>query len=112
MEAEKSSVVKSEEIWEGHSPGPQPFAALAVSQTPAWYDLVMLHLQLANVLHMMAHFNLKVSKPLNNLFDSAVSNEMIKEKRFRYLKSEAESRANEESLFYHLRSPIHIFSKT
>lgn len=70
MEAEKSSVVKSEEIWEGHPVGPQPFAALAISQTPAWYDLVMLHLQLANVLHMMAHFNLKVVKPLNNLFDS------------------------------------------
>ncbi|XP_012253512.2 rab3 GTPase-activating protein non-catalytic subunit isoform X2 [Athalia rosae] len=70
LEGEKSSIVKSEEIWEGHPVGPQPFAALAVSQTPAWYDLVMLHLQLANVLHMMAHFNFKLVKPLNTLFDS------------------------------------------
>ncbi|XP_046609657.1 rab3 GTPase-activating protein non-catalytic subunit [Neodiprion virginianus] len=70
MEIENSSIIKSEEIWESHPIGPQPFAALALSQTPAWYELVMLHLQLANVLHMMAYFNLKVQKPLNILFDS------------------------------------------
>ncbi|XP_015586731.1 rab3 GTPase-activating protein non-catalytic subunit isoform X2 [Cephus cinctus] len=70
LEAEKSSIVKTEELWEGHPAGPQPFAALAVSQTPACYELVMLHLQLANVLHMIAHFNLKINRPLNNLFES------------------------------------------
>ncbi|KZC10899.1 Rab3 GTPase-activating protein non-catalytic subunit [Dufourea novaeangliae] len=72
LEAGENSVVKSEELWEGCTSGPQPFAALAISQAPAWYDLLMLHVQLANVLYMMAHFNLKVIKPLNNLFESVV----------------------------------------
>ncbi|XP_051155116.1 rab3 GTPase-activating protein non-catalytic subunit [Leptopilina boulardi] len=70
VEAENRSIVQSEELWEGCPSGPQPFAALAISQPFAWYDLIMLHLQLANVLVMMAHFNLKVTKPVNNLFDS------------------------------------------
>lgn len=70
MEAENRSIVQSEELWEGCPSGPQPFATLAISQPLAWYDLIMLHLQLANVLVMMAHFNLKVTKPVNNLFDS------------------------------------------
>ncbi|XP_078049758.1 rab3 GTPase activating protein isoform X1 [Augochlora pura] len=69
---EENSAVKSEELWEGCASGPQSFAALAISQTPAWYDLVILHIQLANVLYMMAHFNLKVAKPLNNLFEPVV----------------------------------------
>ncbi|OXU28898.1 hypothetical protein TSAR_008176 [Trichomalopsis sarcophagae] len=70
LEEENCSFLRSEELWEGHSGGPQPFALLAISQTPAWYDLLLLHLQLANVLHMIAHFNLKVPKPISNLFDS------------------------------------------
>ncbi|XP_012144641.2 rab3 GTPase activating protein [Megachile rotundata] len=72
LEAEDIAIIKSEELWEGCTSGPQPFAALAISQAPAWYDLIMLHVQLANVLYMMAHFNLKVTKPLNNLFESVV----------------------------------------
>ncbi|KAG7206612.1 hypothetical protein KM043_000293 [Ampulex compressa] len=72
LEAGKCSSVKFEELWEGQAPGPQPFAILAVTQSPAWYDLVMLHVQLANVLYMTAYFNLKVPKPLNNLFESVV----------------------------------------
>ncbi|XP_066592229.1 rab3 GTPase-activating protein non-catalytic subunit [Prorops nasuta] len=69
LEQEKL-VIKSEELWEGQSiVGPQAFIGLVASQTPAWYDLVMLHLQLANVLHMIANFSLRVSKPLNNLFE-------------------------------------------
>ncbi|XP_033191126.1 rab3 GTPase activating protein isoform X1 [Bombus vancouverensis nearcticus] len=72
LEVGQNIVIKSEELWEVCTSGPQPFAALAISQAPAWYDLIMLHLQLANVLHMIAHFNLKVLKPLNNLFDSVV----------------------------------------
>ncbi|XP_043526557.1 rab3 GTPase-activating protein non-catalytic subunit isoform X1 [Frieseomelitta varia] len=72
LEVGENILFKSEELWEGCTSGPQPFAALAISQAPAWYDLIMLHLQLANVLYMMAHFNLKLVKPLNNLFDSVV----------------------------------------
>ncbi|KAL7296960.1 hypothetical protein TKK_0009400 [Trichogramma kaykai] len=72
LEEENCSFVRSEELWEGHTAsGPQPFSVLAISQPPASYDLLMLHLQLANVLHMIAHFNLKFPpKPINNLFDS------------------------------------------
>lgn len=73
LEAGENTAVKSEELWEGCTFGPQPFAALAISQAPAWYDLIILHVQIANVLYMMAHFNLKVTKPLNNLFESVVS---------------------------------------
>ncbi|CAK9800120.1 Rab3 GTPase-activating protein non-catalytic subunit [Anthophora plagiata] len=72
FEAGETNLIKSEELWEGCTSGPQPFAVLAISQVPAWYDLIILHVQLANVLYMMAHFNLKVTKPLNNLFDSVV----------------------------------------
>ncbi|KOC68340.1 Rab3 GTPase-activating protein non-catalytic subunit [Habropoda laboriosa] len=72
LEAGESSLIKSEELWEGCTSGPQPFAVLAISQAPAWYDLVILHVQLANVLYMMAHFNIKITKPLNNLFESVV----------------------------------------
>lgn len=68
-----SAVIKSEELWDGHFGGPQPFAALAISQTPAWYDLILLHMQVTNVLYMMACLNLKMLKPLNNLFESVVS---------------------------------------
>ncbi|XP_011867748.1 PREDICTED: rab3 GTPase-activating protein non-catalytic subunit isoform X2 [Vollenhovia emeryi] len=67
-----SAVIKSEELWDGYLGGPQPFAALAISQTPAWYDLILLHVQVANVLYMMACLNLKMLKPLNNLFESVV----------------------------------------
>lgn len=70
-------MIKSEEIWESCTSSPQPFAALAISQAPAWYDLIMLHIQLANVLYMMAYFNLKVIKPLNNLFESVVSKAIL-----------------------------------
>ncbi|XP_072760669.1 rab3 GTPase-activating protein non-catalytic subunit isoform X2 [Anoplolepis gracilipes] len=66
------TTIKSEELWDGHSGGPQPFATLAISQTPAWYDLILLHVQVANVLYMMACLNLKMLKPLNNLFESVV----------------------------------------
>ncbi|XP_017879707.1 rab3 GTPase-activating protein non-catalytic subunit isoform X3 [Ceratina calcarata] len=72
LEAGENTVIKSEELWEGCTSGPQPFAALAISQAPAGYDLIMLHVQLADVLYMMAYFNLKVTKPLNNLFESVV----------------------------------------
>ncbi|CAL7946204.1 unnamed protein product [Xylocopa violacea] len=72
LEPGENNVIKTEELWEGCTSGPQPFAALAISQAPAWYDLIMLHIQLANVLYMMAYFNLKVTKPLNNLFESVV----------------------------------------
>lgn len=72
LEVGNRSIVQSEELWEGCPPGPQPFAALAISQPLAWYELIMLHLQLATVLHMMARFNLKVVKPMQNLFDSIV----------------------------------------
>lgn len=67
------TTIKSEELWDGHPGGPQPFATLAISQMPAWYDLVLLHVQVANVLYMMACLNLKMLKPLNNLFESVVS---------------------------------------
>ncbi|XP_014218423.1 rab3 GTPase-activating protein regulatory subunit isoform X2 [Copidosoma floridanum] len=73
LEDENCSFIKSEELWEGHSNGPLPFALLAVTQSPASYDLIILHFQLASVLHMIAHFNLKVQKPLNNLFDSSIN---------------------------------------
>ncbi|EFN66869.1 Rab3 GTPase-activating protein non-catalytic subunit [Camponotus floridanus] len=66
------TTIKSEELWDGHPGGPQPFATLAISQMPAWYDLVLLHVQVANVLYMMACLNLKMLKPLNNLFESVV----------------------------------------
>ncbi|XP_076636420.1 rab3 GTPase activating protein isoform X2 [Colletes latitarsis] len=72
LEAGESTVVKLEEILEGCISGSQPFAALAISQPPASYYLILLHVQVANVLYMMAHFNLKVTKPLNNLFESVV----------------------------------------
>lgn len=72
LERGDSTVIKSEELWDGHLGGPQPFAALAISQTPAWYDLILLHVQVANVLYMMACLNLKMLKPLNNLFESVV----------------------------------------
>ncbi|XP_071637599.1 rab3 GTPase-activating protein non-catalytic subunit isoform X3 [Temnothorax longispinosus] len=72
LERGDDAVIKSEELWDGHVGGPQPFAALAVSQTPAWYDLILLHVQVANVLYMMACLNLKMLKPLNNLFESVV----------------------------------------
>ncbi|KYN05982.1 Rab3 GTPase-activating protein non-catalytic subunit [Cyphomyrmex costatus] len=72
LEQEDKVVIKSEELWDGHCGGPQPFATLAISQTPAWYDLILLHLQVANVLYMMAYLNLKMLKPLNNLFESVV----------------------------------------
>ncbi|XP_076280641.1 rab3 GTPase activating protein [Lasioglossum baleicum] len=72
LEAGENGAVKSEELWDGCISAPQPFAALAISQAPAWYDLLILHVQLANVLYMMAHFSLKVVKPLNNLFESVV----------------------------------------
>ena len=76
LEEENCSFVRSEELWEGHSggPGPQPLAVLAISQSPAGYDLLLLHFQLANVLHMIAYFNLKFSKPITSLFDSMVNN--------------------------------------
>ncbi|XP_043278054.1 rab3 GTPase-activating protein non-catalytic subunit isoform X2 [Venturia canescens] len=73
MEEERNCTVKFEEIWESHDVGPQAFATLAISQTPAWYELILLHLQLANVLHMMAHFNIKLMKPMNNLFETVTS---------------------------------------
>jgi len=66
-------VIKSEELWDRYSGGPQPFAVLAISQRPAWYDLIMLHAQVANVLYMMASLSVKTLKPLNNLFESVVS---------------------------------------
>nr|XP_012216087.1 PREDICTED: rab3 GTPase-activating protein non-catalytic subunit isoform X1 [Linepithema humile] len=72
LERGQSKAIKSEELWDGHCGGPQAFAALAVFQTPAWYDLVLLHVQVANVLYMMACLNLKMLKPLNNLFESVV----------------------------------------
>ncbi|KAL0113487.1 hypothetical protein PUN28_012561 [Cardiocondyla obscurior] len=72
LERGNSGIIKSEELWDGHFGGPQPFAALAVSQTPAWYDLILLHVQVANVLYMMACLNMKMLKPLNNLFESVV----------------------------------------
>ncbi|EZA61233.1 Rab3 GTPase-activating protein non-catalytic subunit [Ooceraea biroi] len=72
LERGDSTTVKSEELWDGYSGGPQPFATLAISQTPAWYDLVLLHVQVANVLYMMACLNVKMLKPLNNLFESVV----------------------------------------
>ncbi|EGI58384.1 Rab3 GTPase-activating protein non-catalytic subunit [Acromyrmex echinatior] len=72
LEQRDKVVIKSEELWDGHFGGPQPFATLAVSQIPAWYDLILLHVQVANVLYMMAYLNLKILKPLNNLFESVV----------------------------------------
>lgn len=72
LERGDSTVIKSEELWEGHPGGPQPFATLAISQTPAWYDLVLLHVQVANVLYIMACLNLRIPKPLSNLFESVV----------------------------------------
>ncbi|XP_014472926.1 PREDICTED: rab3 GTPase-activating protein non-catalytic subunit isoform X1 [Dinoponera quadriceps] len=72
LERGDSATIKSEELWEGHPGGPQPFATLAISQTPAWYDLVLLHVQVANVLYMIACLNLKMLKSLNNLFESVV----------------------------------------
>ncbi|KAK0157715.1 hypothetical protein PV328_011418 [Microctonus aethiopoides] len=74
LEGESTMSIKSDELWEGHSiQGPESFAALAISQISAWYDLIMLHSQLANVLHMIAHFNLKSIKPMTNLFDSVTN---------------------------------------
>ncbi|OAD61467.1 Rab3 GTPase-activating protein non-catalytic subunit [Eufriesea mexicana] len=72
LEARENITIKSEELWEGCISGPQPFATLAISQAPAAYDLIMLHAQLANVLYMIAYFNLKVIKPINTLFESVV----------------------------------------
>ncbi|KAL6256765.1 hypothetical protein P5V15_011702 [Pogonomyrmex californicus] len=72
LERGDCAIIKSEELWDGHLDGPQPFAALAVSQAPAWYDLILLHVQVTNVLYMMACLNLKMLKPLNNLFESVV----------------------------------------
>ncbi|XP_034944441.1 rab3 GTPase-activating protein non-catalytic subunit [Chelonus insularis] len=73
LEEDINVKIKSEELWEGFPAGPQAFAATAVEQTPAGFDLVMLHLQLAYVLHMMAHFSLKSPKPMTNLFESVTS---------------------------------------
>lgn len=70
---EEEKKVKAEELWEGHDNGPEAFAVLANSQTNAWYDLVMLHLQLAYVMHMIAHFSIKTVKPITNLFESVVN---------------------------------------
>lgn len=72
LEPMKTPVIKSEELWEGCTGGPQPFATLAISQASASYDLILLHLQLANVLHMIAQFNIKMQRLLTNLFDSVV----------------------------------------
>ncbi|KAH0948530.1 hypothetical protein HN011_009005 [Eciton burchellii] len=72
FEVGDNATIKSEELWDRHSGGPQPFAVLAISQRPAWYDLIMLHAQVANVLYMMAYLSVKTLKPLNNLFESVV----------------------------------------
>ncbi|XP_047351529.1 rab3 GTPase-activating protein non-catalytic subunit [Vespa velutina] len=69
LQTSNNILLKSEELWEGQSSGLQPFALSALSQTPAWYELIILHLQITNILYMMAYFNLKISKPLNNLFE-------------------------------------------
>jgi len=66
-------MIKFEELWDRYSGGPQPFAVLAISQKPAWYDLILLHAQVANILYMMASLSVKTLKPLNNLFESVVS---------------------------------------
>ncbi|XP_025154199.1 rab3 GTPase-activating protein non-catalytic subunit isoform X2 [Harpegnathos saltator] len=72
LERSDSAMIKFEELWEGHPSGPQPFATLAISQTPAWYELILLHVQVVNILYIMACLNLKMLKPLNNLFESVV----------------------------------------
>ncbi|XP_012523480.2 rab3 GTPase-activating protein non-catalytic subunit isoform X1 [Monomorium pharaonis] len=72
LERGDGTIIKSEELWDGCLGGPQAFAVLAISQTPAWYDLILLHVQVANVLYMIACLNLKMLKPLNNLFESVV----------------------------------------
>ncbi|XP_011502639.1 PREDICTED: rab3 GTPase-activating protein non-catalytic subunit [Ceratosolen solmsi marchali] len=70
VEDEKYSYIRSEELWEGHTGGPQPLAIVAISQAPAHYDLLMLHWQLASVFYAMSYFNLKVTKPIDNMFHS------------------------------------------
>ncbi|XP_014294842.1 rab3 GTPase-activating protein non-catalytic subunit [Microplitis demolitor] len=72
MEEDKNAVFKAEEMWEGHA-GPQAFAALAITQVPGSYDLILLHLQLGFVLHMIAFFGIKSVKPMTNLFESVTS---------------------------------------
>ncbi|XP_011310795.1 rab3 GTPase-activating protein non-catalytic subunit [Fopius arisanus] len=71
VDEENDVAMRFEELWEGTSSAPQPFTVLALTQPPAGFDLVMLHFQLANVLHMVARFNLKSVKLMVNLFDSA-----------------------------------------
>ncbi|XP_023289091.1 rab3 GTPase-activating protein non-catalytic subunit isoform X2 [Orussus abietinus] len=70
LDGENNVTVKFEDLWESSQSGPKPLVELITMQTPVSYDLVLLHFQLVSTLHMMAYFNIKVQKPLDNLFQS------------------------------------------
>lgn len=49
--------------------GPIPLTLLTIQQNIAIPELLQLHSELTMVLQMIAHFNLKYSKPIQTLFD-------------------------------------------
>lgn len=54
--------------------GGRPLTELALQQPPVNYELVHLHYQLSLALVLMGTFEIKHSKPLNNLFGASASN--------------------------------------
>lgn len=63
--------VKFEPLFENG--GPLVLIELAVQQKRADYGLLHLHYQLCVVLHMITKFNVKHSKPVNNLFEPSLA---------------------------------------
>ncbi|KAF5303848.1 hypothetical protein FQR65_LT08105 [Abscondita terminalis] len=61
--------IRYEEIWEN---GGLPLAELALQQSHINYDLLHAHYQLSLTIQMITTFTFKHTKPVNNLFDSAV----------------------------------------
>ncbi|KAF5291197.1 hypothetical protein FQA39_LY14439 [Lamprigera yunnana] len=62
--------IQYENIWEN---GGQPLAEFALQQNSINYDLLHVHYQLSLSMEMITKFTVKHMKPVNNLFDSAIS---------------------------------------
>lgn len=59
-------VVKYEEFLKA---GPQPLIEVALKSRPGVREVIEVHLEMLQVLHLVAHFNFKFSKQLSGLFD-------------------------------------------
>jgi hypothetical protein len=65
--------IQYELFWEGQTRHSPTFVQCSLTQPPATYEFLHLLLQATHAFYIMVVFNLKVSKPLNAFFDSAVS---------------------------------------